>query len=36
MPDVSTLPVLHSGRYYLLQGRSLVMLTQRYTPENTL
>jgi glycogen operon protein len=35
MPDVSTLPVLHSGRYYLLQGRSLVMLTQRYTPERT-
>jgi glycogen operon protein len=35
LPDVSTLPVLHSGRYYLLQGRSLVMLTQQYTPEHT-
>ncbi len=28
MPDVSTLPLLEPGRYYLLQGRSLALLLQ--------
>ncbi len=28
-PDVSTMPELYPGRYYLLQGRSLAVLTQR-------
>jgi glycogen operon protein len=29
--DISTLPVLDAGRYYLLRERSVVMLTQRIT-----
>lgn len=31
LPDTSTMPVLESGRYYLLEGRSLALLIQRWT-----